>query len=266
MSQNRVFDSAGKKIRFQSEDVDIYFTVPAKPVRTPGEETPEMGAGTLIPVLPTLLNAAFQVTTDLLETRAREFTAEYTKSKSFLGAAGGVVPEVRFVRTVDTGAGDTEALSILLKPEIVPKLAGFIYHVESIALNYSSARTKAGHNTMDYTIEIRPTFLTGGQKKAVEVAPLTISSVKFNVPNTYGDFKHRTEIIALPANGCLTEISLKVIESNPVKVRAEKILKSWNAYKDSTRTIIKTYLPKEGKKPAAAGAAGKNDSDQNQPE
>ena len=49
----------------------------------------------------------------------------------------------------------------------------------------------------------------------------------------------------LPAGALLTEVSIKIVESNPEKVRAEKILSLWDDNKESGKTIVNNFLPKE---------------------
>ncbi len=134
-------------------------------------------------------------------------------------------------------------------------IAGFVYYIESIYLKYSSAKAISNHNTFDYSIEIKPTFLFKNEKKVIEISPIAISSVQFDKPNNYEKLKHRTDFIPLPEGAILTEISLKIVESNPIKVRAEKVLSTWNTYKDSTKIIINNYLPKESSSAKAGGNA-----------
>ena len=56
--------------------------------------------------------------------------------------------------------------------------------------------------------------------------------------------KHRTDIIPLPKNGVITEVSLKITETNPRKVNAERIKDAWTDHKDDVKTIINYFLPK----------------------
>jgi len=246
MSQNQVYDSKGTKKHFTSEDIDIVFTVPDTPVIFPPDK--QEAAGALIGILPTAVSMVFQLTTNILESRTKKFTAEYTKTKSFLEAGDRTIPNIEFERRVgfSTDATPNEpALSIKINAAPLKNIAGFVYYIESIYLKYSSAKAISNHNTFDYSIEIKPTFLIKNEKKVIDITPIAVSSVQFDKPINYEKLKHRTDFIPLPKGAILTEVSLKIVESNPIKVRAEKVLSTWNTYKDSTRTIINNFLPKE---------------------
>lgn len=96
------------------------------------------------------------------------------------------------------------------------------------------------------------------------MSPIAISSVKFK-GNEYPDSKLRTDIIPMPGGAIMTEISLKIVESNPLKIRAEKILSVWNTYKDSTKTIINNFLPKAKEEESSSNKPGGNTSVGNDP-
>jgi hypothetical protein len=254
VSQNRVYNSEGEKVPFKLEDIDILFQVP----KEDAVKIERIESGGLIGMLPTVVNMAFQLTTNILEKRTKKFTAEYTKTQSYLDAGSGNIPNITFVHKIGFNGDQSpnnSALSIEIIAYQLDKLRGFVYYIKSIELNYSLAKGKRfKHNTFDYSIEIKPTFLINNEKKRIDISPIAVSSVEFK-KNEYEDKKHRTDIIPMPKEAILTEISLKIVESNPIKVRAEKVLSAWNTYKDSTKTIINNYLPKDSPK----GSEGKED-------
>ena len=61
----------------------------------------------------------------------------------------------------------------------------------------------------------------------------------------YDEFLHRTDIIAKPDNPVMSEVFIKIIESNPAKIRAENILSMLNENKESVKTIVNIISPKE---------------------
>jgi len=255
-SQNMVYDSEGTKKSFISEDIDILF---ANSEVTFPEEGKEFGS-LLIGILPTVVDIGFQITTNILENRAKKFSAEYSKHKSYLQAGERHVPNFTFIRTLVLDKNPIEALSINILADPVAKMEGFVYYINSITLVNSSAKAVRRSKMFDYTIEIKPTLLlSDGEKKVIELSPIAISSVKFG-ENLYPKLKHRTDIIAKPANAVMTEISLKIVETNPKKVRAEKILSVWNAYKDNAKTIVNNYLPKEEESENANSGTGNEET------
>lgn len=156
MSQNYVYDFKGTKKTFKSEDIDIEFTDNPS-VKFPAK-TGEEVAPAILAMLPTIVNIGFQLTTNILEKKVKEFSAEYTKNKSYLEAGMGTVPNFKFVRKVGFGKDLEEALSISFIAKKVNKMDGFVFYINMINLQYSSAKAKADNNTFDYSIEIKPTF------------------------------------------------------------------------------------------------------------
>jgi hypothetical protein len=262
MLKNSVFDKDGKRIRFVSEDIDVIFEKPliyfpqevavTKETKTAQAEAGKGIAPIITKLLPSVVDIAFQITNRLLENRVKSFTAEYSKNKSYLEVANHSIPSFTFNRTLD----NQDALTIKFVPKGIDSI-GMVYYVESLYLDRSSAKTmkhwrKFGH-TFDYSIEIKPTFLVNGEKKVLELSPLVISSVKFGKPvfdvkeqtDENIKYKHRTDFIYLPINGYFTDISIKIVETNTLKVRAEEVLSIWNENKESAKIIINNILPKE---------------------
>jgi hypothetical protein len=264
-TKNFVYNESENKTWFKSDDLDIIFddsksNVSFLPKVVQPIEPKSMGLVTATPMaisplmtlLPTAIDVVFRLTNSILENNVKKFTAEYTKQKSNLNAGNEKVPDFVFIREVklDKPSNKSEtAFKISFKAIEVVGIKGFCYYVEYIDLNYSSAKPTKNHKTFDYTIELKPTFLIDGAKKVQEISPLVITSVSFG-HSDYGNhlYKHRTDIIPLPDGAALTEVSIKIIESNPVKVRAEKLLSLWNSNKDIAKTIINNFLPKEKEK------------------
>lgn len=204
-----------------------------------------------------------------LERRVKKFSAEHSKHKSNLLAGNKEVPQFDFVRKVSFGNGSEseDAFAIRFGAKLVPGVEGFVIYIKSITRNYSSAKVTKSNSSLDYTIDIKITLLVNGEKKLQEISPIVISSVpfgetKFSVDDNT-DPKHRSDMIALPKGGLLSEVSIKVVESNPEKVRAERILAIWNEQKDNVKTVVNYFLPKE--KEAAGGGDDKADADSNKP-
>ena len=238
MSQSYVFDSSGNRKSFESEDIEVLFTNSSIEFNKGQKFVPS-----LLAVLPVVVDLAFNLTNSSLKKRVKKFTAEYSKQKSCLDARKGVVPDFIFYRKLDD---KDQALEISFKAEQVslPEAHGMIYYIDYIELNFSAAKAIKSNLKFDYSIELKPTFFVSGEKKVQELPPIAISSVKFG-KNTFEKSKHRTNMIIFPEGAVFTDLSVKIIESNPEKVRAEKILSIWNDNQEKAKTIINNFLPKE---------------------
>jgi hypothetical protein len=255
---NYVYSNYKNKAWFIAEDLDIIFFIDdksafkldPKPLTKPSARA--LATSSPLKILPNVVDICFRLISSMLENRKNKFAAEYTKQKSNLSAGDGTIPDFYVIRDIILDGPPKEketALKICFRVFKFDKIKGFCYYIDYIDLHYSSAKPTRSHQTFDYTIELKPTLLIDGSKKVQELSPLVISSI--GIGKTSYDaqpFKQRTDIIPLPDGATLTEISIKVIESNPVKIRVEKILSIWNNNKDSVKTIINNFLPKEKEK------------------
>lgn len=266
-SQTSVYDSSGKKTKYKREDIDLIFTpskigLPKNLSKDTIEQEEAIG-GIIAAAVPTLIDLGFKITTNVLESRVKKFSGEYQVQKSYLEAGGGKIPSLTFIRKVKTGK-DSTALKIVLEPKRIENTSGFVYYVESVELWYSKACWKRKHNGLDYTIEVIPTFLVDKEKKSQELAPISLTGVGFGKYSFDSKAaKYRTAFIPMPEKGLFLDAAIKIVEVNPAKIKAEKILEIYNKYKDDAITIINKILPSEDKKkeetiPAKSGNPNKS--------
>ncbi len=249
MAQKIVFSPDKGKEEYASEDLDIEFQKKAtgQEIKFPAKPGKEF-APALVALLPSLLDVGMKLTTNALDKRAKSYSGEYSKQKSYLNAGDGDVPDFKLIRTITIASQTKEAIVVGFKATKVANMEAFIYSLNSLNLNYSTSRFKEKDLALDYTFEIKISYFVNGEKKVQELAPLTINSVTFgNHDYSTNNNKYRTDIIPLPEGGLLSEIAIKVIETNPAKVKAEKILAQWNEQKDNVKTVINNFLPKEEK-------------------
>lgn len=235
-SQNIIYDKKGNSHKYDTEVLKIAFT--ASQVNFPRQES-----SIILSLLPTAVDAGFKLITSSLEKRLKKFTFEMSKKQTHLDAGTANLPNASFTRTLKINNEEKLAFGLDIKVKQIDSMQAFYFYIENITLNYSGAKHVKSFNKLDYAIELKPTLLIDGEKKAIEISPIIISTVDFG-SNSYTDKDHISDIVTLPSNGVLTELSIKVIESNPVKVRAEKILNLWNDKKDDVKTIINNFLPK----------------------
>lgn len=262
--QNVVYSGSGETRKISGEDLDIVLTASAIdiPKAIPGQQNEAAG---LLALIPTAVDFAFKLTTKMLENRVKKFTAEYSKQKSYLDAGKMKIPDFEFVRKVKFGAGQPEdALRFRFKAHPVEGVSAIVYYVDSYQLQYSSALTQRNSRMFDYTIEIKITYIDPKKEsKTIDVKPLVLSALPF-ASTTFEALKHRTDFIIIPDGSIVSNVALKIVETNPYKVRAEKIVGVWNEYKDSAKTIINNYLPKAEEKESGSGSSGSGGAQQGQ--
>lgn len=234
-AQRSAYSESGKK-RYKTEDARIEFTKSEVIISGPEIAAAALVAGTV--------DLAFKIGTDILERRKAKFSAEYVLNNSYLDANLKQVPGITYVRKIDNEV----ALKIELKPKKIEGLDYFVYYVHDIELKYSKAKTTKRSKVFDYTIELKPTFIVNGKKETQEISPIVVRSVGFGskrLPEKYENHRYRSSFVTIPMGGIFTGVSVKIVETNPAKIRAEKILSIFNTYKDDAKSIINNIIKKD---------------------
>lgn len=256
-AQKVVYNKDNEKKKYVKEEVTL--TLTDSNVDIPQKPQQELAA-TLASLIPTAIDLGFKITQNVLEKRQKKFSGEYTAQTSYLNAGGKKVPNIELKREIDLGNGLEDALIINLQAKKIKDLDGFIYYVKSIKLNYSKAKTTSKSKMFDYSIEIKPTFFVDGEKKSQDLSPITLNSIEFG-DKIYNDEKYRTQIIPLPKGAYFSDLSIKIVETNPDKVKADKVLEIFNTYKDDAKTVINNFIKKEESSDAPAEGDGTGEVD-----
>jgi hypothetical protein len=257
-NRKKAYDEEGeiycyKKDAFELKFEDSIINIPPKPQAL----SPMLAA-----LIPTVIDLGLKITTKLLESRIKKYTAEYSVKKSNLEALPKDpeiinIPNITFLRLLEkpdpkeeNALKEKNALKIVFMAHKVgtykhgnDELHGIVYFISELKLDYSAAKTCGKDETFDYTIELEPTFIMGKEKKTVKLFPITMHSVSFgHYQPKKDDMEYTSDIILLPDGAILTEASVKIIESNPKKVSSQEILDTINAYKDDAKTIINNII------------------------
>lgn len=251
-AQTKVFDVNGSKIGIQNDRIQLEMVpseveIPQQVRVVDGSGQQEMGAFALTSIN-TALDVLPTIATKLLEKRAQSFTGEYLARNSYLECGSSTVPHLTVTRTVRINGEEKTAFRLILKAHAFPNYPdAFFYYIEAADLEYAKARTKGKQQLFDYTIEIQPTFIVNGEKKTQAINPLIIKSVGFGDQgfNDEGELLYRTDLIPLPQESQLADVTVKITESNPSKVKVERLLETIETYQDSVKTVINNFLPSE---------------------
>jgi len=242
-AQNTVYNLTDGKQSFTSEKINLDFD---SGINLKGRNA----AAVLLAAIPLVVDLGFKLTTKYLEKEVKKYSAEYSAHNSYLQAADGNIPVVIFSRglTMKDKKEVPDAIKLKLTPVELNELGGvFYYYVSKFDLSLSSAKTCSKSPSLDYAIELKIDYSLKGEKKTIDFKPIVISSAAYG-PISTPESKYRTDLVSLPKEGIIIGASIKIVETNPGKVRAEKILSIWSDNKDDVKTIINNFLPKEEKK------------------
>lgn len=260
-AQINVYNKQGEKITCVAEDIDIVFqdkcnvSIP-QTQKSEGKSDDKLESATAVAAvlsaaIPALVNASYKFADSLIAKNIRQYEAKYEHSQSYLGAGGKKIPDFTVERCVwqkgYSEKGET-ALKFVFKADTIPNLSNtMVYYIDSIEQKYTKVRIKE-NDRPDYSIVITLSFLKNdGTITSFNLNPITIRSSKFTSPkfgptDVSKDKKYRTDIFVLPTDAFLTKVSVQIIETNPRKISAEKVLAIWNTYKDDVKTGITTPI------------------------
>lgn len=259
--QAQVYNERGKKISCVAEDIDITFqeSIIRIPEATPEKDAEDKNNKEISPAMaaiaataiPALVNAGYKVADSLFAKNVRQYEAVYQHSQSYLNAGQRKMPDITIERRVwksdDHSAAGETALKFVFKASEVPDLSGvMVYYIDSIEQQYTKIRIKK-NDRPDYSIVLSLVFLKQDGNpvydKPLQLNPITVRSSKFSFSRDVSkDRKYRTDIFVLPPNAFLTKVSIEIIETNPRKIAAEKILAAWATYKEDLRTGLTVPL------------------------
>ena len=249
-AQRKAYDTSGKKYKVSGEYATIQFTPSKAKSLTVGRES----AATQI--LSTLVDFGFEYVDSLLQKRVKSFSNEFTARQTYVAQPDQDVPNFTIKRTITTS--DNKEHDMLVEFETKSfgtNLPVCYFQLKSIQADLTRARLKKG-DRLDYTIELKPTFLVikdgKQQKEAVEMKPILVTSVELG-DKTIGTREVRSDAVLIPSKGVFIELDVKISETNPRKVKAETLLQLWTKHQESLKKLVTQYIPNGG-----AGGGGGN--------
>lgn len=218
-----------------------------------------------------IVGTAFDLGVNLLEkyleNREKSFSAEYVARGIVFDPLEKKVPNLNFEWRLTGGGLENEtALCLKFVPKVIGKKEIDIedpadstktkkverfyplahYRLESFERNASKARIVKNWELLDYTIQIKLRFIEfeAGQfkgEKEVELGPVTLKKKGFG--SSTDDALGTTKWFVLPNNAYLVGADMTITETNPRRIRAEKVLQAWKDHNSKAKDILQLYLP-----------------------
>jgi hypothetical protein len=216
-------------------------------------------AGAIAALIPVAIDLGFKLTNNILEKSIKKFSSEYISQQSFIDNPK-IIPNFTFTKLVNIGTANELALEISFTGKQVTENHTMVYYVKEMEVHFSKARLKKKTDKLDYTIELKPIFIVEGKKTPQELSPISISGVNVGGKTDFSkkipgdrkkkddDIRYRTDLIMIPRDSYLSEVHLKIIETNPRKVRLEQVLETFTNYKDDAKTIINNFVGEKDSK------------------
>ncbi len=266
--QSNFYKQDGSKFSVIGEQATLTFT--DKNLSIPTKVDKAGFAETLIASqLPGFIDLGFKITTDIIEKNLKKFTSEFSARNTYINdkqyVSGFKVQRKIVLKEGEKKQGEQKEDALVM--EFVPRPVGsnaFVFALESISVPYSGAKSKKGYNRNDYTVEIKVTYYDGKEKKEQTSAPIAVQLVEIAPGGSYelkDDTTHLYMSDKFPLNSDFTisEVSVKIIETNTAKVKAEMIKSIYDKYsddaKETAKNIVNFYIEKsKDKKDEEAGS------------
>lgn len=240
--QEKAYSRSGNKIITSKTSAEAnYLTVTSTtlsvPTTTAGQEN-MLGITEFLPIITKGIEGIFKVSAYLIEKNLKAYTGEYS-ARNINRDAKKKLPKLTFARNI-TIVGDPvpkPALKMVFEPVITHENL-FAFELKSVDCNYSKAKLKAGYPIIDLTVEIAVTYYDGNEKKTQTSTPLVVHGVNvrgiYSLPDSIGFYSDN-----FPSNKRITEIHMKVVETNPYKIRAEKLKELSDKFGDDAKELAK---------------------------
>lgn len=232
-----VYDGSAQKKKYEKESSELILNQSEKDTIRFSPEKIDV-----VSLLPTALGLGIDLLGQGLKKRKEKFTGEYNNQNLNLPGGKGVIPNIEFIRHLQFEGSEKEEIAIYLKLKAIKlqNIPGAYFEIDSFIVNYAKAKITTKNMTLDYAITLTPTLLVKGKRKTHELNPISIKSL--SVGKLYKGKNHRTSIIPITGNDYFLEAKINIIETNPAKVKLEKMVSLYDKHKDDAKTIINNFF------------------------
>ncbi len=259
-SQNTVYKKGGAKeknikesvrLKLSASDVSIKESDTSDfPVESIGIR--EASTGVALDVVKEIFSLGYKITSNILKARIQKFGGEYEKENSFIECGTGKLPTVQFTREIDNGKSKYNGLDFSMTPHKVDGLNYFYYTISDFKLLASKAKSTRKSSVFDYSIQLHLTYVKDTTANQITLPLIQLHSIGYGdeIVNQNNLKEFRTDLIPIPEGAYIVKVGVKIVETNPQKVDAQRFLDLWNEapekYKDDIQNVI-TLLVKEDK-------------------
>lgn len=194
------------------------------------------GALKAVPLLASLVEKAPEYIAKIIANNKKKYVAEYSAKNTvdFITNTN-ALPSLTIERYINTTDNKTElATKIELEPKIVH--GQFLaFYINKASLQYSKAKLKKNYNHIILLIEVTATYATLQEDKTLKKTEVTSSPLKLTLDIASGksinpNFKVNLSDVFSTDN--ILSFSVKIIETNPYKIKLEKIEDFTNDFKE----------------------------------
>ena len=197
-------------------------------------------------LLPSVVKLGLTITSKSIEKNLKKYTAEFETRNTYIGQEK-IIPGFTVTRSImlKDRNGLKPSLSMTFKPFLIKNSEGlgnsFVYNLTEINLTSSEAKMKKKYLLNNYLIELEITYFDGEEKKKQSMSPMQIQLIPHGI-TTFKNKEYITDKLPISTTFKISEIGIKVIETNSAKVRAEKLNQLNENYAENVDGIATTII------------------------
>lgn len=249
--QTSFYKADGSKIKVIGEQTTLMFNHHRTLRLPPKTESASFSETLIASLLPSIIDLGFKISSDVIEKNLLKYTNEFSGRNTYINN-NSYLSSFELSRKLLI-KGETEKLESFRLSVIPIELdtKTFYFAIDNIMTSFSGAKTKKDLSHNDYTIEIKLTYFDGKEKKEQSSSPITVSLVR--IGQTDYEVKKGEDYLYISdkfpiTDDPISEISIKIIETNSGKVQAEKVKASYDKYsddiKEGAKNVINFYIEK----------------------
>lgn len=264
--QAKFYNAKGEKTKIIGEETVLFFPDANKcSIPSPDDATTKsVGAAAVIAtLLPSAIDLGFKGIGKLIEKNTKSFAGEFSARTPYLKSGSAFISQFDVYRTIlikGEKQKDTAFIARIVPLEIKGENT-FVFAVKELDVRKSGAKIKTNYDYNDYTIEIKVTYYNrkAKEKKEMTSSPISIQLKQVGEKEVYfsgcelSAIKPKPQYLSdkFPINPdfIISEIAVKVTETNPYKIKSEKIKNLYDESSDSLKEmagkVINLYLPSE---------------------
>lgn len=246
ISQTNFYQENGKKIPIIGESTTLRFS---EKITIEAETKYEVIGPLIASLIPSIIDLGFKISSDAIEKNLKKYTSEFS-TKNTYRSVGKYISDFKVERQIMLRGESNKktAFSIEFIPLKVDSNT-FVFAVSNASVTYSGAKSKKGFNYNDYSIEIKVSYYDGKEKKEQTSSPISLQLVSIKPQTIYSttgtsasDYLYTSDKFPLNPGFTISEVSVKIIETNTAKVNAEKIKSISDKYSDDAKNMVKTIV------------------------
>lgn len=248
--QTNFYQKDGEKISVVGEQTlltfskDISIDIP----KIKGDAGAMVPGGLIASIIPSVIDLGFKISSNMVKNNLKKYANDFSTKNTYTTTEK-YITNFKIQRKIIHDNNKEDAFVIEFIPLKINENS-FVFAVDKIQTKYSGAKSKKGYNFNDYTIEIKVNYFDGKEKKEQMSSPISLQQVEISTGNSgyelkdknTGHYIYLSDKFPLNPNFEISEVLVKIVETNTAKIRVEKIKSFYDEYSEDAKEYVKNIV------------------------